>query len=124
MVVESVAILVVCLAMCGAFFPSRYRKSMKMIFPVMILPAMYLLQTGFLRLLRAENISVNVAQGMIFIEILALAVSCGVVVWQGRHIEQAAGRRIYIWVMVGFLAVLTWVYVSQYLLALLPQLLP
>ena len=119
MVVESVAILVVCLALCAAFLRSRYPRSIRMVWPVMIVPAMHLLQVGILRLLRSENISVNVTHALILGEILALAVSCGVVAFQGWHIKNTAGRRIYIAAMVGFLSLLAWVYISQNILALL-----
>lgn len=114
MVVESVAILAVCLVLLLTFLRSKYPQSVWLVIPIMIIPGLYLLQVAFLRFLYKKHITVNFAMAMILIVLVALAISCAIIAFQGRKIRSKAGRRIYYFALIGYSAVLTWMYVFYY----------
>lgn len=111
MVAESVAIVVVCVLMVVAVGKSRFPKAVAIITPVAILPVLHLLASGLVRLAKGRVLGVRGSVAIAFVDVIALGLTCALIVVLGRHISNKTAKRAYYIVMVGYSVLMGWVYV-------------
>lgn len=119
MVSESVVILVICVLMCGAFFRSKYFKSILSLLPIAVIPAVYLFARGVLFLLRKRIPPHYMQLTLAFILVLAVISTCVFFVLLGSRVSHKAARRVYLGVMIVYSLVIGWVYIFDSMAPLL-----
>lgn len=119
MVAESFAILVVCFLLVVAFMRSRFAKSVVAVLPIAIIPAAYLVIRAIQFAFRESFFGIRIPFLGAFLMVLALGITCAVIVKLGGRIGNKPSRRVYYCVTIGYSVVIGWVYIFYMLRPLL-----
>lgn len=112
MVAESVAILAVCFLLLVTFMRSKYSKATITILPIAVTPAAHLLFKGlFLFAKSGSFLDIRVGMWLAFIDVIALGITCGIIVGLSRSIEIKRVRRVYLGIMLTYSVLIGWAYV-------------
>lgn len=119
MVAESIAILAVCGLLVISFMRSRFAKGSLLVLPVAVLPAMHLLVRGILYFTKGFLFGARGVIAVAFVDVIALGISCAIIIVLGRHMKSQKPRRVYYVFMVSYCVVVGWVYIYSTLKPLL-----
>lgn len=112
MVAESAAILAICGIMLVVFLRSKYKKSAIAVLPVAVIPAVHLLFSGILAL-RHSGAFFGVSTLLIqaFIDLMALCITCALIILLGNRIKVKKLRNLYITIMLVYSIIIGWCYI-------------
>lgn len=113
MVREAAAILIVEALLLITFLRRRYRPYAVAALPLCIVPAVHLLINLILYATQGQFFGVRPATVIAFADVLALAVTCVVVVLISQRLASRRGRRIYIIASLVFSFILCWAFIFE-----------
>lgn len=122
LIAESVAILLICFVLLVAILRSKNRSSAAIVLPIAVIPAAHLFFKFLLFFAKTGTLfGFRAGMWLAFVDIIALGVTCGIVVGLSTRIKVKKMRRAYLAVMVGYSALLCWGYVFNTLQPFLRQ---
>ena len=119
MIRESIAILLVCAIMLATFIRSKNFGYALAVVPVGGIPLLHILAAAAIHFFPNGVFGARPAVAMAFVDVIALAATCVVIVRIALRIQSKKNRRIYNCLMLGFTILLGWVYILNSLRALL-----
>lgn len=111
MIPESIAILAISFLLLTSFMRSKYKKAALSILPISILPLLHLMSRGIVRLARGAVFGFRGMIVIAFVDVIAIGITCAIIVGLGHKINTRTSRRVYYFVMIGYTVIVGWVYI-------------
>lgn len=111
MIQESFAILLVCLLLVIVFSRSKHPGYLVGTLPIAIIPIAHLLISLLLRFSKGTFLGFRAAIVAAFVDVLALVITCALVVVFSTKIESPKNRNIYLVMMLAYSLLLGWAYI-------------
>lgn len=111
MVRESIAILALGIILLFVFLRARHPGYSLAALPVCVLPLMHLIIRAILYFSKESLFGFRGPVVTAFVDVLALAVSCALIVFIGTKIESKRIRNLYLLTLISYTALLSWAYI-------------